>query len=67
MYKRLTHLNAEAEKIRSGGEFYEFQKFGKDCELMLSKSLVTVLQARRRIGQMASSDTTQSGVSENRV
>lgn len=60
----LKELQAEAVKIREAGNFYEAQKFGGSCDLMLSKSLVTVLQARRPIGEMGLSSTTQSGVSK---
>lgn len=41
----------EAEYQRSGGDYYETQKFGKRCDVMLSESVFRVLAGRRQIGK----------------
>jgi hypothetical protein len=41
----------EAEYQRAGGDFYETQKFGKRCDVMLSESVFRVLAGRRQIGK----------------
>jgi hypothetical protein len=41
----------EAEFQRAGGDFYETQKFGKRCDVMLSESVFRVLEGRRQIGK----------------
>jgi len=41
----------EAEYQRAGGDFYETQKFGKRCDVMLSESVFKVLEGRRQIGK----------------
>ena len=41
----------EAEYQRAGGDFYETQKFGKRCDVMLSESIFKVLEGRRQIGK----------------
>ena len=41
----------EAEYHRSGGDYYETQKFGKRCDVMLSESVFRVLAGRRQIGK----------------
>jgi len=51
----LKGLNSETDKVRQSKDNYEAAKFGGSCDLMLSKSLVTVLQGRRWIGERDSS------------
>lgn len=41
----------EAEYQQAGGDFYETQKFGKRCDVMLSESVFRVLAGRRQIGK----------------
>lgn len=41
----------EAEYQRAGGDYYETQKFGKNCDVMLSESVFRVLAGRRQIGR----------------
>jgi hypothetical protein len=41
----------EAEYQRAGGDYYETQKFGKRCDVMLSESVFRVLAGRRQIGK----------------
>ena len=41
----------EAEYQRTGGDYYETQKFGKRCDVMLSESVFRVLSGRRQIGK----------------
>ena len=41
----------EAEYRRAGGDFYETQKFGRHCDVMLSESVFRVLEGRRQIGK----------------
>jgi len=41
----------EAEYQRVGGDYYETQKFGKRCDVMLSESVFRVLAGRRQIGK----------------
>ena len=41
----------EAEYQRIGGDYYETQKFGKRCDVMLSESVFRVLAGRRQIGK----------------
>jgi len=41
----------EAEYQRAGGDFYETQKFGQRCDVMLSESVFRVLEGRRQIGK----------------
>ncbi len=41
----------EAEYQRAGGDFYETQKFGERCDVMLSESVFRVLAGRRQIGK----------------
>lgn len=41
----------EAEYQRAGGDFYETRKFGGRCDVMLSKSIFSVIEGRRAIGQ----------------
>jgi len=41
----------EAEYKRAGGDFYETQKFGKRCDVMLSESVFRVVEGRRQIGK----------------
>ena len=41
----------EAEYQRVGGDYYETQKFGKRCDVMLSESVYRVLAGRRQIGK----------------
>jgi hypothetical protein len=41
----------EAEYHRTGGDYYETQKFGKHCDVMLSESVFRVLAGRRQIGK----------------
>jgi hypothetical protein len=41
----------EAEYQRAGGDYYETQKFGKHCDVMLSESVFRVLAGRRQIGK----------------
>jgi len=41
----------EAEYQRAGGDFYETQKFGKRCDVMLSESIFKVIEGRRQIGK----------------
>ena len=38
---------AEMEYQRAGGDFYETQKFGQRCDVMLSESIFRVLEGRR--------------------
>jgi hypothetical protein len=40
----------EAEYARTGGNFYETQKFGGRCDVMLSESIFRVIEGRRSIG-----------------
>ena len=40
----------EAEYQRADGDFYETQKFGKRCDVMLSESVFRVIEGRRSIG-----------------
>ena len=40
----------EKEYQRAGGDFYETQKFGKRCDVMLSESVFRVIEGRRSIG-----------------
>ena len=40
----------EKEYQRAGGDFYETQKFGKHCDVMLSESVFRVIEGRRSIG-----------------
>jgi hypothetical protein len=41
----------DAELKRAGGDYYETQKFGKNCDVMLSESIFRVLAGRRQIGK----------------
>ena len=41
----------EAEYQRAGGDYYETQKFGKRCDVMLSESVFKVIEGRRQIGK----------------
>lgn len=41
----------EAEYQRAGGDYYETRKFGDHCDVMLSKSIFSVIEGRRSIGQ----------------
>jgi hypothetical protein len=41
----------EAEYQRVGGDYYETQKFGKRCDVMLSESVFRVVAGRRQIGK----------------
>jgi hypothetical protein len=41
----------EAEYQRAGGDYYETRKFGGRCDVMLSKSIFSVIEGRRSIGQ----------------
>lgn len=41
----------EAQYQRAGGDFYEAQKFGGRCDVMLSESVFRVLEGRRQIGK----------------
>ena len=41
----------DAEYRRAGGDYYETQKFGKHCDVMLSESIFRVLEGRRQIGK----------------
>ncbi len=41
----------ETEYQRTGGDYYETQKFGKRCDVMLSESVFRVLAGRRQIGK----------------
>jgi hypothetical protein len=41
----------EAEYQRAGGDYYETQKFGKGCDVMLSESTFRVREGRRQIGK----------------
>ena len=41
----------DAELQRAGGDFYETQKFGNHCDVMLSESVFHVLEGRRQIGK----------------
>jgi hypothetical protein len=41
----------EAEYQRAGGDFYETQKFGKRCDVILSESVFRVIEGRRQIGK----------------
>jgi hypothetical protein len=41
----------EAEMRRAGGDFYETRKFGGRCDVMLSKSIFSVIEGRRSIGE----------------
>jgi hypothetical protein len=41
----------EAELKRAGGDFYEIRKFGGHCDVMLSKSIFSVIEGRRSIGK----------------
>ena len=41
----------EAEYQRIGGDYYETQKFGKRCDVMLSESVFRVVAGRRQIGK----------------
>jgi len=41
----------EAEYARVGGDYYETRKFGGHCDVMLSKSIFSVIEGRRSIGQ----------------
>jgi hypothetical protein len=43
--------NGEAELQRAGGDFYETRKFGGRCDVMLSKSIFSVIEGRREIGK----------------
>jgi hypothetical protein len=36
---------------RAGGDYYETQKFGKNCDVMLSESIFKVIEGRRQIGK----------------
>lgn len=40
----------EAEHARAGGDYYEARKFGGNCDVMLSKSVFSVIEGRRSIG-----------------
>ncbi len=40
----------EAEYARVGGDYYETRKFGGNCDVMLSKSIFSVIEGRRSIG-----------------
>jgi hypothetical protein len=41
----------EEEYQRLGGNYYETQKFGKRCDVMLSESVFRVVAGRRQIGK----------------
>ncbi len=41
---------SEAAYARAGGDFYETQKFGGRCDVMLSESIFRVIEGRRSIG-----------------
>ena len=41
----------EAEYQRAGGDYYETQKFGGACDVMLSESIFGVIEGRRQIGK----------------
>ena len=41
----------EEEYRRAGGDFYETRKFGGRCDVMLSKSIFSVIEGRRSIGE----------------
>jgi hypothetical protein len=41
----------DEEYRRAGGDFYEMRKFGEHCDVMLSKSIFSVIEGRRQIGQ----------------
>jgi hypothetical protein len=41
----------DEEYRRAGGDFYEMRKFGGRCDVMLSKSIFSVIEGRRQIGQ----------------
>ena len=41
----------EAEYKRAGGDYYETRKFGGRCDVTLSKSIFSVIEGRRLIGQ----------------
>lgn len=40
----------EEEYRRAGGDYYETRKFGGRCDVMLSKSIFSVIEGRRSIG-----------------
>lgn len=40
----------ESEYQRTGGNYYEAQRFGRYCDVMLSESVFRVLEGRRSIG-----------------
>jgi hypothetical protein len=40
----------DEEYRRAGGDFYETRKFGSRCDVMLSKSIFSVIEGRRQIG-----------------
>ena len=50
----------EAEYQRAGGDYYETQKFGKHCDVMLSESIFRVLEGRRQIGKRRRSGQRQA-------
>lgn len=41
----------DAEYRRAGGDYYETRKFGSHCDVMLSKSVFSVIEGRRSIGE----------------
>jgi hypothetical protein len=41
----------DEEYRRAGGDFYETRKFGGQCDVMLSKSIFSVIEGRRQIGK----------------
>jgi hypothetical protein len=41
----------DEEYRRAGGDFHETRKFGGRCDVMLSKSIFSVIEGRRQIGE----------------